>query len=81
MDDFSVATLAAAAGLGTAQVHVRRVGGGPAWASDDGRWISPASLIKLPLAVAAAQAIVARRLRWSTPVPVAAANLTANDAA
>jgi beta-lactamase class A len=51
------------------------------WVSDDGRWIYPASMIKLPLAVAVGQAIRAGRLRWSTPVTVDGANLTANDAA
>jgi beta-lactamase class A len=78
--DPSLAALAEGAGLGAAQVLVRGLGGGPAWTCDDGRWISPASLIKLPLAVAAGQAISAGRLRWSTPVRVEAANLTANDA-
>lgn len=38
-------------------------------------------MIKLPLAVAAGQAIRAGRLRWSTEFQVDAANLTANDAA
>jgi len=80
MTDSALAALAAAAGLGAAQVHLRRVGGGAAWSSDDGRWISPASLIKLPLAVAAGQAIAAGRLSWKSPVCVTAANLTANDA-
>jgi beta-lactamase class A len=73
-------SLAAAAGLGDAQIHVRSLApGGPAWARDDGRWIYPASLIKLPLAVAAAQAIATGRLAWADAVTVEAANLTPND--
>ncbi len=76
-----LAALAAAAGLGNAQIHVRSLApGGLAWEHDDGRWLYPASLIKLPLAVAAAQAIAGGRLAWADPVTVEAANLTPNDA-
>lgn len=75
-----LAGLAAAAGLGAAQIHVRSLDpGGPCWEHDDGRWIYPASLIKLPLAVAAGQALAEGRLTWDTPVAVDAANLTPND--
>jgi beta-lactamase class A len=75
-----LAALAAAAGLGDAQIHVRSLApGGPAWERDDGRWIYPASLIKLPLAVAAGRAVADGRLAWETPVTVEAANLTPND--
>jgi beta-lactamase class A len=76
-----LAALARAAGLGQAVVHVRSLApGGPAWSSDDGRWIYPASLIKLPLAVAVGVAIADGRLRWNMPVTVAACNATVNDA-
>ncbi len=72
--------LIAAAGLGAAQVHVRALApGGSGWAHDDGRWIYPASLIKLPLAVAAGQAIADGRLGWDDAVAVEPANLTLND--
>lgn len=76
-----LARLASAAGLTGAQIHVRRIGPTAlAWAADDGRSIYPASMIKLPLAVAAGAAIAARRLRWDTPVTVASCNATLNDA-
>jgi beta-lactamase class A len=75
-----LADLAAGAGLGDARIHVRALApGGPSWERDDGRWIYPASLIKLPLAVAAGQAVADGRLAWATPVAVDAANLTPND--
>jgi beta-lactamase class A len=51
------------------------------WISDDGRWLYPASMIKLPLAVAAGQAIREGRLAWSMAAGVDEANMTANDAA
>ncbi len=75
-----LAELTAEAGLGRAQVHVRSLDpDGPAWEADDDRWIYPASLIKLPLAVAAGQAIAEGRLSWTTPAAVEAANMTPND--
>lgn len=81
MNPPDLAALADRAGLGNAQIHVRSLtAGGPAWERDDGRWIYPASLIKLPLAVAAGQAVSDGRLGWETPVAVEAANLTPNDA-
>ena len=68
-------------GLGSAQIHVRRLSaGGPIWSRDDGRTIYPASMIKVPLAVAAGAAIAAGRLRWETPVTVDPRNATLNDA-
>ncbi len=68
-------------GLGAAQIHVRRLApDGPNWTRDDGRTVYPASLIKLPLATAAAAAIAAGRLDWETAVTVQARNLTLNDA-
>lgn len=73
--------LAAAAGLGGAQIHVRSLDpGGPAWAADDGRPLYPASLIKVPLAVAAAVAIEAGRLGWDDVVTIDPRNDTFNDA-
>ena len=76
-----LAALAGSAGLGNASIHVRRLGRScPAWTSDDGRWIYPASLIKLPLAAAAGVAIAAGRLGWGSPVAVDPRNATVNDA-
>jgi beta-lactamase class A len=76
-----LAALAKQTGLGAAQMHVRRVGpAGPRWSADDGRWVYPASMIKLPLAAAAGVAIRASRLRWDTPVVVEPRNATVNDA-
>ena len=76
-----LALLAAEAGLGDAQIHVRRIGAaGPHWSRDDGRTIYPASMIKVPLAAAAGAAIHAGRLRWDTPVTVDPRNATVNDA-
>ncbi|HTD32385.1 MAG TPA: serine hydrolase, partial [Candidatus Elarobacter sp.] len=81
MNQPDLAVLADRTGLGEAQMHVRRLGaGGPGWSRDDGRTIYPASLIKVPLAVAAGAAIAAGRLRWDTPVSVDARNMTFNDA-
>jgi beta-lactamase class A len=89
MNQSDLASFAEQTGLGAAQIHVRRLtarepawsrDGGPAWARDDGRPIYPASMIKVPLAVAAGAAIAAGRLRWDTPVVVDARNATSNDA-
>jgi beta-lactamase class A len=69
------------AGLAGAAVHVRGVDpGAPTWRHDDGRWIYPASMIKVPIAVAAAAAVAEGRIGWATPIQVDPANLTANDA-
>ena len=76
-----LAALGEKTGLAAAQIHVRSLAaGGPAWSSDDGRWVYPASMIKVPLAAAAAVAIRAGRLRWDTAVTVDARNATPNDA-
>lgn len=76
-----LAELAEQTGLGQAQMHVRSLApGGPAWRRDDGRPIYPASMIKVPLAVAAAVAMTEGRLRWDTRVTVDARNATVNDA-
>jgi beta-lactamase class A len=73
--------LAAQTGLGGAQIHVRRLApDGPRWSRDDGRAVYPASMIKVPLAVAAAAAIQAGRLDWDTAVAIEPRNLTFNDA-
>jgi beta-lactamase class A len=76
-----LAALAGETGLGAAQIHVRALSAaGPRWSADDGRTVYPASMIKLPLAVAAAAAIRDGRLDWETGVTVEARNLTPNDA-
>jgi beta-lactamase class A len=76
-----LAALADETGLGAAQIHVCSLApGGPAWYVDDGRYLYPASLIKLPLAVAAGAAVAAGRLGWETEVIVDARNATPNDA-
>ncbi|HWT07275.1 MAG TPA: serine hydrolase [Xanthomonadales bacterium] len=77
----NLAALAKKTGLGAAQIHVHRLApGGPRWSLDDGRPVYPASMIKLPLAVAIGVAIRAGRLRWNTPVTVESRNATVNDA-
>jgi beta-lactamase class A len=78
--DPDLAGLAATAGLADPAIHLRSLDDGRAWSSDDGRWRYPASLIKLPLAVAAAAAIDGGRLEWTTRVPIEPRNMTANDA-
>jgi beta-lactamase class A len=50
------------------------------WRQDDGRLVYPASMIKVPLAVATALAIAGGRLRWDTPAVIDARNATFNDA-
>lgn len=77
-----LAAVAEQTGLGAAQIHIRKLGvaGAPAWHRDDGRPIYPASMIKIPLAIAAGAAIQAGRLRWDTPVTVDERNATPNDA-
>jgi beta-lactamase class A len=73
--------LAGETGLGAAQIHVRALApDGPAWKRDDGRTVYPASMIKVPLAVAVAAAIREGRLGWETAVTIEAPNLTLNDA-
>jgi len=76
-----LAALADETGLGAAQIHVRGLTSGPTvWGRDDGRFIYPASLIKVPLAVAVGSAVAEGRLAWATPVTVDARNATVNDA-
>jgi len=75
-----LAALAAGAGLLPAAIRLERLDAPGSWAFDDGRYIYPASLIKVPLAVAAAAAIDAGRLAWTTRVRIDERNATANDA-
>jgi beta-lactamase class A len=76
-----LAALADQTGLGSAQIHVRPlVSAGPVWSRDDGRFLYPASMIKLPLAAAVGAAIADGRLAWDSPVTVDARNATVNDA-
>lgn len=76
-----LALLADQTGLGAAQMYVHSLApAGPAWSRDDRRYIYPASMIKLPLAVAVAAAIGEDRLTWQTRVTVDACNATVNDA-
>lgn len=72
--------VAEASGLGGAVIYVaglwpdrKRV------ALDDGRWIYPASMIKTPLAVAAAMAVSRRELTFEQPVRVHESNMTENE--
>jgi beta-lactamase class A len=79
--DPELGRLAAEAGLTGARIQLRSLGpSGGAWAHDDGREIYPASLIKVPLAVATGFAIEAGRLQWDDAVTVHARNATFNDA-
>jgi beta-lactamase class A len=74
-----LAAFAEQAGLGAAQIHLANLTSDERWGRDDGRWLYPASMIKLPLAVAAGAAIDAGRLRWESAVTVEASNSTPND--
>jgi len=76
-----LALLSEQAGLGAAQIHLANLTSGERWGRDDGRWLYPASMIKLPLAVAAGIAIDAGRLGWDSSVTVEASNSTPNDTA
>src|ERR1700676_2935688 len=76
-----LAALADQTGLGAAQIHVHAVAPGRTrWSRDDGRFIYPASVIKVPLAVAVAAAIARGRLCWETAVVVDPRNAPVNDA-
>jgi beta-lactamase class A len=72
-------SLAEQTGLGGAQIHLANLASAERWGRDDGRWLYPASMIKLPLAVAAGAAIEAGRLRWADAVTVEECNSTPND--
>jgi beta-lactamase class A len=75
-----LAAFAEQAGLGDAQIHLANLASDERWGRDDGRWLYPASMIKLPLAAAAGSAIHAGRLGWASAVTVEASNSTPNDA-
>jgi beta-lactamase class A len=73
--------LAARAGLGEAVIYLSSVDRvDKVIAVDAGATIYPASMIKTPLAVAAAAAVAAGRIAWSDQVIVEAANITPTDA-
>jgi beta-lactamase class A len=81
MQQPDLAGLAQQTGLGGAQIHCRRLSRrGVAWQHDDGRWLYPASMIKVPLSIAAGVAVAEGRLHWDTRVIVDRANDTVNDA-
>ncbi|HEV3088103.1 MAG TPA: serine hydrolase [Candidatus Elarobacter sp.] len=82
MNQPDLAVLADRTGLGTAQIHVRQLGSkeAAAWSLDDGRTVYPASMIKVPLALAVGRAIADGRLGWDTRVTVGERNATFNDA-
>jgi len=77
--------LATKAGIDQASIVVAELGTPAAfrWIAsfEDARPLYPASMIKLPIALALAAACAAGRERLDRQVTVAAANLTANDAA
>jgi beta-lactamase class A len=81
IDPAELALAAAAAGLGEATIYLAAIDRErPRLALDGGRTIYPASMIKTPLAVTAAAAVAAGRIRWDDPAPVEAPNMTVNDA-
>jgi beta-lactamase class A len=76
-----LALWAEAAGLTGAAIYLARVDApGVVAALDDGPQMYPASMIKTPLAVAAAVAERDGRLRWGDRIEVGAGNMTVNDA-
>jgi len=75
-----LADLAARAGLDGARIHLIEVDGDRGWTLDDGAYIYPASLIKLPLALVAAAQVANGERRWDDPVTVTAGSWTVNDA-
>ena len=80
IDSAEAAIAAEDSGLGAATIYLAALDRErPRLALDAGRPIYPASMIKTPLAAAAAAAVAAGRLRWDDQVTVAAANMTVND--
>jgi beta-lactamase class A len=75
-----LADLAAQAGLDGARIHLIEIDGVRAWSLDDGAYIYPASLIKLPLAAVAAAEVTRGVRRWDDAVTVGAGAWTVNDA-
>jgi beta-lactamase class A len=80
LDSGTLAATAEAAGLGAAAIHLAALDGSLRLALDDQRTIYPASMIKTPLATAAALAVEAGRLTWDAAAGVRPENLTFNDA-
>jgi beta-lactamase class A len=81
IDSAEVAIVADATGLGAAAIYLAALDRErPRLALDSGRTIYPASMIKTPLAAAAAAAVEAGETSWDQPVEVEASNLTFNDA-
>jgi beta-lactamase class A len=81
IDSAEVAIVADATGLGSATIYLAALDKErPRLALDSGRTIYPASMIKTPLATAAAAAVEAGRTSWDARVTVDAANMTFNDA-
>jgi beta-lactamase class A len=80
IDSAEAAIAAEASGLGAATIYLAALDRErPRLALDAGRPIYPASMIKTPLAAAAAVAVAAGRVRWEDPVTVAAADMTVTD--
>ena len=81
IDSAEVAIVADRTGLGSATIYLAALDRDrPRLALDSGRSIYPASMIKSPLAAAAAIAVEAGRTGWDERVTVDAANMTFNDA-
>jgi beta-lactamase class A len=81
IDTAEVAIIAAGTGLGTATIYIAALDRErPRLALDSGRSLYPASMIKMPLAAAAAAAVDAGSTSWDAPVAVTSANMTFNDA-
>jgi beta-lactamase class A len=81
IDSAEVAIIANATGLGAATIYLAALDRDrPRLALDSGRTIYPASMIKTPLAAAAAAAVEAGRTRWDERIAVDASNMTFNDA-
>lgn len=78
----TLSLLTAAAGLEPAAVYLARLGDEPIprAALDDGRPIYPASMIKIPIAAAAAADVASKRLWWGERFEVGEHNMTVNDA-
>jgi len=81
IDSAEVAIVADGTGLGAATIYLAALDRDrPRLALDSGRPIYPASMIKTPLAAAAARAVEHGRTGWDERVLVEAANMTVNDA-
>lgn len=78
--DLALEVLAAAAGLEDASIVVRSLDGGPHATLRPTAAIYPASMIKLPIAVALASRVAAGAERFERTVRVGEGEMTANDA-